>query len=227
LAGGIYSYVAAEASVAHRIVKGHGLIANARECEIRVCGVIVAKPVVTAARQSNDAAARGARTLVVKLRLPVCRHRAVRSRHRLIHRMRMRSGKLGAGEGFFCTVVVKPMLARLEALDDRVPRGGEMFRGMLTWRAVAAADVTALRTPAKMKPPFARSGAFDAACSARLGRRVDTIPHRLHRFLLAVSDARIALPNFYNVAVGIANVTARLAVFGLWLGDELGSPTFP
>src|ERR1700676_5213919 len=44
---------------------------------------------------------------------------------------------------------------------------------------------------------------------------------------LAVSDARIALPNFYNVAVGIANVAARLAVFGLWLGDERSSPAFP
>ena len=44
---------------------------------------------------------------------------------------------------------------------------------------------------------------------------------------LAVSDARLALPNFYNIAIGIANVAARLAVFGLWLGDELGSPTFP
>src|ERR1700722_14313797 len=44
---------------------------------------------------------------------------------------------------------------------------------------------------------------------------------------LAVSDARVALSNFYYVAVGIANVAARLAVFGLWLGDELGSSTFP
>src|SRR5580658_5313525 len=44
---------------------------------------------------------------------------------------------------------------------------------------------------------------------------------------LAVSDARIALPDFYDVAVGIANVAARLAVFGLWLGDELGAPALP
>jgi hypothetical protein len=43
-------------------------------------------------------------------------------------------------------------------------------------------------------------------------------------FRLAVSDARVALPNFYNVAVRIANVAARLAVFGLWLGDELDPP---
>jgi hypothetical protein len=44
---------------------------------------------------------------------------------------------------------------------------------------------------------------------------------------LAVSDARVALPDFYNIAVRIANVAARLAVFGLRLGDELGPPAFP
>src|ERR1700685_2329051 len=46
-------------------------------------------------------------------------------------------------------------------------------------------------------------------------------------FRLAVSDARIALPNFNNVTVGISNVTARLAVVGLRLGDELGPSAFP
>src|SRR5580698_8570234 len=44
---------------------------------------------------------------------------------------------------------------------------------------------------------------------------------------LAVRDARVALPNLYNVTVGIPNVTARLAVFGLRLSDELGASTFP
>ena len=44
---------------------------------------------------------------------------------------------------------------------------------------------------------------------------------------LAVRDARVALPNFYDVAVRIADVAARLAVFGLWFRDELGSSTFP
>src|SRR5271163_2106825 len=38
----------------------------------------------------------------------------------------------------------------------------------------------------------------------------------------AVSDARVALPDFYNVAVRVANVAACLAVFGLWLRDEFG-----
>lgn len=141
--------------------------------------------------------------------------------------MRVGSGKLGASEGFFSTVVVKPMLAWLEARDDRVTRGGEVFRCMLIWGAIAAADVTAFGTPAKMKPPFARSRTFDAACSARLGRQVDTISRRLHGLLSTVSNARIALSNFYNVTVRIANIAACFTVFGLRLGDELGSPTFP
>ena len=111
-----------------------------------------------------------------------------------------------------------------------------------------------------MKPPSASSRAFDATCSAWLGRGVDTIPLGLHRLFsdfrllalllvdgrhqsgairydlngrlqvpcrLPVSDARVTLPNFYNVAIGIADVAARLAVFGFWFGDELGASTFP
>src|SRR6516162_11638554 len=53
--------------------------------------------------------------------------------------------------------------------------------------------------------------------------------HRcFHAFCcLAVSNARVALPNFYNIAIRIANVAARLAVLGLRLRDELGSSTSP
>ena|SRR5580692_4981001 len=131
---------------------------------------------------------------------------------------------------------------------------------MLAWRAIAAADVTALGASAKMKPPSASSRAFDATCSAWLGGGVDTILLGFHRLFsgfrllalllvdgrhqsgairydlngrlqvpcrLPVSDARVTLPNFYNVAIGIADVAARLAVFGFWFGDELGASTFP
>ena len=59
------------------------------------------------------------------------RARSGRSRHRLIQRTRVRSVKLRAGEEFFCTIVVKPPLARLEARDYRVTRSGVMFRCML------------------------------------------------------------------------------------------------
>jgi hypothetical protein len=71
--------------------------------------------------------------LFVQQRLPVCRHCSGRSRDRLIQRMTVRSVKLRAGEEFFCTIVVKPPLARLEARDYRVTRSGAMFRCMLIW----------------------------------------------------------------------------------------------
>jgi hypothetical protein len=44
---------------------------------------------------------------------------------------------------------------------------------------------------------------------------------------LAVSNAGVALPNFYNIAIRIANVAARLAVLRLRLRDELSSSTSP
>ncbi len=46
-------------------------------------------------------------------------------------------------------------------------------------------------------------------------------------FRLPVSEVRLALPNFYNIPIRIANVAARLAVFVLWLRDKLGSPASP
>jgi hypothetical protein len=48
--------------------------------------------------------------------------------------------------------------------------------------------VIAFGASAKMQPPSAQSQAFDATCSAWLGRRVDTIPFGLHRLL---SDFRL------------------------------------
>src|SRR5215469_4150343 len=94
--------------------------------------------------------------------------------------------------------------------------------------------MAAFGASAKMQPPSAPGQAFEAACSARLGRRIDAIPvvHSLQGALmrrdgLAVSDARIALPKFDNIAIRIANIAARLAVLGLRLRDELGSPASP
>jgi uncharacterized membrane protein len=44
---------------------------------------------------------------------------------------------------------------------------------------------------------------------------------------LAVSEARLALPNFYNITIRIANIAARLAVLVLWLCDKLGPSISP
>src|SRR5271165_1980195 len=104
-----------------------------------------------------------------------------------------------------------------------------------------------------MTPPSALSQAFDATCSAWLGRWIDTILPGVHSPLsdlrllqfapsspggpkghyfrvschLAVSEVRLPLPNFYNITIRIANVAARLAVLVLWLCDKLGSPASP
>src|SRR3954470_21589496 len=44
---------------------------------------------------------------------------------------------------------------------------------------------------------------------------------------LAVSNPWVALPNFYNIAIRVANVAARLAILGLRFRDKLGSSTSP
>src|SRR5580693_953717 len=70
----------------------------------------------------------------------------------------------------------------------------------------------------------------EAAHSAQpvpLGSAAGLMPSLSDFTCLAIGDARVALANFYNVAIGIANVAAGLAVFGLWLGDELGASAFP
>ena len=97
--------------------------------------------------------------------------------------MAVRGVKFRAGEGFFCTIIVKPLLARLEARDDRVTRSGVMFRCVLIWRTITAADVPAFGASAKMKPPSAPSRAFQATRSAWLGRGVDTVRLGLHGLL--------------------------------------------
>jgi hypothetical protein len=101
----------------------------------------------------------------------------------LIQRTRVRSVKLRAGEELLRTIVVKPPLARLETRDYRMTRSGAMFRCMLMWCTVAAADVPAFGASAKMKRPSAWSQAFDTTCSAWLDCPVDTISFGLHTLL--------------------------------------------
>ncbi len=163
---------------------------------------------VTPRSDRAPAAEAKSRPLFVKQRLPVRRHRAGRSGHRLLQRMTVRSVKLRAGEGLFCTIVVKPLLAGLEACDDRMTRSGVMFRCMLTWRGVATADVTAFGASAKMQPPAALSQTFDATCSARLGRRVDTVPLGLHRRLseFCLFQFNAASKSFHDVCVNAPTI---------------------
>src|SRR5579871_3155565 len=82
-------------------------------------------------------------------------------------------------------VIVEPILTRLEAGDDRVPRFRRMLGRMLARRTVAATDVSTLRTPTEVKPPASRRcQAFDAPATARLRNGIDSalIFSHLHSF---------------------------------------------
>ena len=101
------------------------------------------------------------------------------------------------------------------------------------WRDVGRVTPSGLRSG----PPEFMAGAEliersrrpqEAVCRQRRSRPQALQP--LIKFRdgpLAVSNARVALPNFYNITIRVANVAARLAVLRLRLRDELGSSTSP
>jgi len=59
--------------------------------------------------------------------------------------------------------VPKPPFTRFEALNDGMSDSLEMLTSVLARRAVAAANVSAFRTAAKMKPPIAGGQALHAS----------------------------------------------------------------
>jgi len=79
--------------------------------------------------------------------------------------------------------VPKPKFTRFEALHDGMPGGVEMLASVLGRGAVAAADVPAFRTAAKMKPPTAGGQTLYASGSTRRNRRINTRNVFLHVFL--------------------------------------------
>ena len=88
--------------------------------------------------------------------------------------MRMRRNQLRTVERLARLVTVEPILTRLEAGDDRMPRLCRVPGCMLARGAVTATDVSALRAPAEMKPPtFRRRQAFYTPFTAWLRSGVD------------------------------------------------------
>jgi hypothetical protein len=115
----------------------------------------------------------------VQVSLPVSWHAAARSRYGLVQRVMLGRGQVRTGEVLLGPEVPEPVLARLVAPDDRVPRVGRVVTGMLRWRRVAAADVAAGRAPAEVQPPPSGGETLDASCAARRYRRINVhfVPH--------------------------------------------------
>ena len=105
---------------------------------------------------------------LVQERFPVGWHSIGGSGCGLIVRMRVRRKQLHTVDHPLLLVIVEPVLTRLEAGNDRMPRRRRMLRCMLARRTVAASDVPTLRTAAQMKPPtIRRRQALNASVATR------------------------------------------------------------
>jgi hypothetical protein len=95
---------------------------------------------------------------LVQKRFPVGWHPACGSRSGLILWMRMRRKQIHTFDRDhpLLLVIVEPILTRLEAGYDRMPRCRRMLGCMLTRRTVTASDVPTFRTATEMKPPTFR-----------------------------------------------------------------------
>jgi len=83
-------------------------------------------------------------------------------------------------------VIKEPLLTRLKAANDRMPRLGRMLGCMLVRRTVATSDVPTLRAPAEMKPPGVTGRqTLHASVAAWFRSRIDFGVMSLHfRFFL-------------------------------------------
>src|SRR5437879_2820591 len=87
-------------------------------------------------------------SISVQVSLPIPWHAASRSRHGLVGRVVPGCDQLGTVEVLLRRVVPEPVLARLVALDDRVPGVSGMVAGVLRRGRVTATDVATTRATA-------------------------------------------------------------------------------
>ena len=114
------------------------------------------------------------RPLPVQQGAPIARDSTLGAWDRLIYWMRARRLQFFARDHGVFSVVVKPILTRFEAGNNRMSVRFGMLGGVLARRAITAADVTALRAAPKMQPPSAGRQAFHAAISTRFRSGVDS-----------------------------------------------------
>ena len=107
----------------------------------------------------------------VQVRLPVQRHPSRRAGGRLTDGVVFGWGESGALIGSLIAVVVVPVLAGLEACDQRMAAGLGVGGGVLGGGSVAAADVAALGAAAQVKPPPRRSARTPGSRCRSAGHR--------------------------------------------------------
>jgi hypothetical protein len=107
--------------------------------------------------------------------------------------MRKRRKQFHAFDHPLFLVIVEPVLTRLEAGNDRMSCRRRMFGRMLARRTIAASDVSALRTSAKMKPPtFRGRQTFHTPVATRFRSGIDSAQTFFHsRFSFPVPCSQI------------------------------------
>jgi len=88
--------------------------------------------------------------LFVQQGAPIARHTALGAWDPLIDGVGARWRQFRTRDHGFLFVVVKPILARFEAGNDRMAARSGMLRGVLCRRAITTADVTAFRAAPQM-----------------------------------------------------------------------------
>jgi len=83
----------------------------------------------------------------VKVPLPIWRHTALWTGHRLVEWVIGRRGQRGTVGILVGRVVPEPVLSGLEALHDGMLAGVRVLAGVLRRGRIATADVAATRTP--------------------------------------------------------------------------------
>jgi hypothetical protein len=154
----------------------------------------------------------------VQVALPVSRHTAGRSGHRLCQRVVLRRSKDRAVGVLLRGVVPEPVLVRLEASDDGMPSFGRVSAGVLGRRRIAAADVPAVSAAPQVEPP-AGSG-----CARRI-RHSARLTFLAHRGPLPATSACIRPAETGQPGVGLRLGSLRAAVVagGASAGARLGS----
>jgi hypothetical protein len=97
--------------------------------------------------------------------LPVGWNAAGWTWYRLVNGVVQWRRELGTLQVLVGAVVPEPILARLEAADERVTGRVRMCGCMLFGRVVATPDMTALRTAPEMEPPTTSFETLDATGS--------------------------------------------------------------
>ena len=140
----------------------------------------------------------------------------------------MRAGQRRAIEDLAAAIVVEPVLARLEADDDRVPGLREVGGSALVGRGVAAPDTAAFGTPIEVPPPLAGNQACGATVPTGHGCRMDTIHRSLHlptlsfRGICVCWQSMVAEPERSGLYVLVLRQRGR-SVAGGWAASTCNS----